>query len=268
VLEQTFSDFELLIVDDGSTDDTQAVLEPFLKDKRVRYFRQGNQGQSHARNYALRQAKGEFIGFLDSDDLWFPEKLRLQIQAFRAHKNVGIVHGDEVLIDAQGDEISRQNMKRFSGRITSKLLADNSVSITTALVRRECFEVMGGFDTSLAVADDYELWLRLSTRFQFHYEPGYVAYYRVMDDQISTDKNKRFQFNEKIINDFLLRYPNSLSLREKLRGKSQFFTRKARYRIRVGGRKEAIFALFKAIIAYPFWLGPWRAMAKFALGKR
>ena len=157
VLSQTFGDFELIIVDDGSEDNTPDVLKPFFADRRVRYVYQENQGQSHARNLALKQATGDFIAFLDSDDVWARDKLEKQLAVFRANSEVDIVHGDEATINEQGSVVSLQNMRRYSGRITRYLLADNSVSITTALVRRRCFDEMGGFDTSVGVADDYEL---------------------------------------------------------------------------------------------------------------
>ena len=219
VLAQTYADLELIIVDDGSVDQTRKVLEPFFSDKRVRYFFQENQGQSHARNLALEKAKGDFIAFLDSDDLWARDKIDKQLAVLQENPSVDIVHGDEATIDQQGAIISLDNMKRYSGRITRYLLVDNSVSITTALVRRSCFDEMGGFNTSVGVADDYELWLRFSSRYLFHYEPGIVASYRVMADQISSDKRRRFAANELIIREFLAKYGGVLSLKRQPHGR-------------------------------------------------
>ncbi|WP_410174045.1 glycosyltransferase [Marinobacter orientalis] len=260
VLAQTYTDLELIIVDDGSTDDTRKVLEPFLGDRRIRYFYQENQGQSYARNLALEQATGNFIAFLDSDDLWAPDKLKKQLAVFRAHQEVDIVHGDEAIIDEQGSVVSLENMKRYSGRITRKLLADNSVSITTALVRRRCFEAMGGFDTSLGVADDYELWLRFSARYCFHYEPGIVASYRVMTDQISSDKRRRFDANERIIAEFLARYGETLSPAERRWGLARFYCRKARYFASAGDLGEAVGAIAKALRNSPLDTVVWKAL--------
>ncbi|SFM69731.1 glycosyltransferase [Marinobacter pelagius] len=260
VLSQTYSDLELIIVDDGSVDDTGQVLEPFLDDSRVRYFYQENRGQSHARNLALEQSKGGFIAFLDSDDSWNLDKLEKQLAVFEANPDVDVVHGDEAMIDELGGLISCQNMKRYSGRITPYLLADNSVSITTALVRRRCFEEMGGFDTSVGVADDYELWLRFSTRYRFHYEPGIVASYRVMPDQISSDKRKRFAANEAIIQKFLEKHGGALSTGELRWGLARFYCRKARYFASVGERGEAVGALARALSKAPLDAVVWRAL--------
>ncbi|MCL7945676.1 glycosyltransferase [Marinobacter sp. ATCH36] len=268
VLAQTYADLELIVLDDGSVDDTREVLEPFLADRRVRYFYQENQGQSHARNHALEQATGDFIAFLDSDDLWTPDKLKKQLAVLNANPDVDIVHGDEAMIDEQGVVSSLENMKRYSGWITRYLLADNGVSISTALVRRRCFDEMGGFDTSVGVADDYELWLRFSARYRFHYEPGIVASYRVMEYQISSDKHRRFAANERIINTFLARYGEVLSLRDRRWGLARFFCRKARYFASVGERDVAISAIARA-----FWHAPldpvvWRALYRVMIPRR
>ena len=260
VLAQTYGDFELIVVDDGSVDDTCGVIKPFLEDKRVRYFYQENQGQSFARNYALAQSSGELIAFLDSDDVWCPDKLEKQIRAFEAHPEADIVHGDEAMINERGAVISRKNMRRYSGCITRQLLADNSVSITTALVKRRCFDEMGGFDTSVGVADDYDLWLRFSAKYRFFYEPGIVAFYRVMADQISSDKRRRFEANAFIIKRFLENYGSVLSRAEQRWGLARFYCRKARYCARVGERGAAFNAIISAFINAPLDPVVWRAL--------
>ena len=268
VLSQTFGDFELIIVDDGSEDNTPDVLKPFFADRRVRYVYQENQGQSHARNLALKQATGDFIAFLDSDDVWAPDKLEKQLAVFRANSEVDIVHGDEATINEQGSVVSLQNMRRYSGRITRYLLADNSVSITTALVRRRCFDEMGGFDTSVGVADDYELWLRFSARYCYQYEPGIVASYRVMADQISSDKRRRYAANERIIQQFLARYGEVLSPGERRWGLARFYCRKARYFASAGERGKAVGAIAGALHNAPLDSVVWRALYRVAVPRR
>lgn len=260
VLAQTVSDWELLIVDDGSTDNTREVLAVYQSDPRIHYLYQPNQGQSLARNAALAKARGEFIGFLDSDDIWYFDKLERQLAAFGAHPEVHIVHGDEATIDEQGRELSRENMRRYSGWITPQLLTDNCVSITTALVRRECFDTLGGFDPKYGVADDYELWLRFSARYRFHYEPGLVAGYRVMAAQISSDKRRRFAANEQIIQDFLARDGNCLSRAELRWGLARFYARKARYFAAVGERRTALGAIGRALGLAPLSPASWRGL--------
>lgn len=264
VLAQSVHDIELIIVDDGSVDDTRAVIEPFLADQRIRYFYQENQGQSRARNFALEKAKGEYIAFLDSDDAWSADKLEKQLAIFQSDPDIDIVHGDEAIIDEHGAIVSLENTKRYSGRISRQLLADNSVSITTALVKRRCFEEMGGFDASLEVADDYELWLRFSAKYWFHYEPGIVAYYRVMADQISTDKRRRFAANEKIIRKFLDQHGHCLSRQDRRWGLARFYARKARYFSAVGEKRVALVSIGRALGFAPMsrvtWSGFYRVL--------
>ena len=105
VLAQTYRNFELIVVDDGSTDSTQEMMEGYAEDPRVRYFYQPNQGQSVARNWGLEEARGEYICFLDSDNAWFPDKLEKSLNAFRENPDVDVIYGDYVEIDKAGVEL-------------------------------------------------------------------------------------------------------------------------------------------------------------------
>lgn len=259
VLDQTFKDFELLIVDDGSTDNTPEVLEPFLKDGRVLYEFQQNQGQSAARNRALAKARGQFICFLDSDNAWLPNKLEHQLEAFDQHPEVDIVYGDIVTIDEEGRELSRKNMRRYSGHIASHMLKDNFVSMNTTMARRYCFDEMGGMSGKRRVADDYDLWLRFSAKYRFLYLPEVFAKYRVMADQISSDKRRRFDTNEQIILDFLRDYPEAVSSREARIGLAAFYSRKARHYAQSGDRATAWRSILRALRYGPMNDGVWRA---------
>lgn len=262
VLEQTHRSFEFLIVDDGSTDNSAEILDHYAtRDSRVRIFRQENQGQSVARNKAIAKAKGDYICFLDSDNYWPESKLEQQLSVFDRNLDIDIVYGDIVTIDEHGHEVSRNNMSRYSGNIARWMLRDNCVSMNTAMAKRHCFEELGAMSGQRRVADDYDLWLRFSARFTFLYEPEYWAYYRVMDDQISTDKTARFDSNEAIINDFRSRFPDALSAREFDAGFAVFHVRKARYLASVGRKRNALAELRKAFGYCPFGYAVWRGAA-------
>ena len=255
VLAQTMGDFELIIVDDGSTDNSKAVIEAYIaKDSRIKYFYQVNQGQSVARNLALKEAKGDYICFLDSDNYWPADRLEKSLAAFQAYPEADIVYGDCITINENGDTISHENMKRYSGRITPLLLKDNFVSMNTTTSRRKCFDEMGGMSGKRKVADDYDLWLKFSAKYGFQYIPEYLAYYRVMENQISTNKKLRFDTNEKIILDFLGAYPDSVSEQEKKNGLSAFYARKARHFAISGNGMEAKGALKQLLKINPFSL--------------
>lgn len=260
MLAQTFDDFEMIIVDDGSTDGTRALVEQYSDDPRIRCFFQENQGQSVARNLGIGKSTGEFICFLDSDNVWLPERLERSLAAFEGDPSADIVYADNITIDEHGREIGRDAMPRYSGRITHQLLKDNFVSINTTMIRRHCLEAMGGFSPDDRLAEDYSLWLRLSTRYAFRYVPEFWSKYRVMDDQISSDKDKRFWSNERLLRQFLGDFPDSVTRTQARRGMSFFYTRKARYEHSVGRMVAAWRTCLRAAWLFPFWQGPWRTM--------
>lgn len=265
VLAQTYSNFELFVVDDGSTDNTREVVEPYLQDARVRYFYKSNGGQSSGRNFGFKHSNGEYICFLDSDNMWLPDKLENCITAALAHPEYGIIYGDNIAIDEHGEELHKVRMNRHSGWITAKLLFDNFVTINTATLKRECYLAVDGLDESFLRAPDYEFWLRLSTRYQFLYVPKYMALYRIMPDQISSDKDGRFKANREIIEHFLGLHPDALTAGQKRRGLSQFFNRKARYE---SSRKRVARATgdwLRAVAYHPFWIGLWKTPLRIAL---
>ena len=261
VLAQTYASFELLIVDDGSTDNTRDLLKPALADSRVRYFRQQNQGQSVARNLALSEAKGDLVCFLDSDNYWPAEKLEHQVSLFRQHPDYDVIYGDIIVIDEKGQEVSRKNMRRYSGHIARYMICDNCVSMNTAMARRRCFDELGAMSGKRRVADDYDLWLRFSARFRFLYVPEFLAYYRVMDDQISSDKTRRFDSNWQIITDFRQEFPDAMSEQEFDSGFAAFHSRKARYLASHGFRSQALAEMVKALRLLPLRRASWRSLA-------
>lgn len=262
VLAQTYPNLELLVVDDGSTDDTETVVKSYLSDPRVKYFYKTNGGQSSGRNFGFKHCNGDFIAFLDSDNKWMPEKLKLCMDAALANPDADIFYGDNISIDEDGNEISRKTMARHSGDITAQLIRDNFVTINTATLKRECYQTMGGLDENFRRAPDYEFWLRLSTRYRFLYVPHYMCYYRIMADQISTDKDGRFKANHDILMHFFKLYPGAASLKERRRGMSQFYCRKTRYESSQGRFFAALCDCCRAIYQYPFWRGPWTALGR------
>lgn len=260
VLRQSYQNFELFIVDDGSTDDTRKRLANALEDHRVHYFYQPNQGQSVARNLALSHAKGDLICFLDSDNYWPENKLGNQVALFGERPDVDVVYGDAITIDEYGREISRKNMKRHSGNIARYMIRDNCVSMNTAMARRKCFDELGAMSGTRRVADDYDLWLRFSARFRFLYIPEFLAYYRVMEDQISSDKTKRLDSNWRIINHFREKFPDAMSKRDFDSGFAAFHCRKARYLASQGFRWKAFVEILRALRLEPAGPFVWRAL--------
>jgi glycosyltransferase involved in cell wall biosynthesis len=167
VLAQTFDDFEVIVVDDGSTDDSEDVVAPYLD--RVRYVRQENAGEAAARNTVIRLAESEFVAFCDSDDRWFPDRLERQIAAVSAKPHVGLVHGQVELVDPEGRVLGDETLAHraiFSAAhrrpVTYAGYAWNCRCLSSAtLVRRSVFDEIGLYDTTLRAAPDYDVYLRL-----------------------------------------------------------------------------------------------------------
>ena len=160
VLGQTYSNFELLVVDDGSTDRTAKFLHTY--GDRLRVIRQDNRGVSAARNSGIRASSGQLIAFLDSDDMWLPEKLAAQVSFFEHHPNAKICQTEEVWIRNGMRVNPRQKHRKPSGDIFEPSLALCLVSPSAVMLRRELFDEVGMFDEDLPACEDYDLWLRVS----------------------------------------------------------------------------------------------------------
>jgi len=166
VLMQDYPSYELIVVDDGSTDDTPAILDTY--GARINVVRQENRGVSAARNRGVREAAGSLIAFLDSDDLWMQGKLSTQAAFFQAHPQVRICQTEEIWV-RNGRRVNPKNRhKKPSEDIFEPSLELCLVSPSAVMMRRELFEEMGGFDETLPACEDYDLWLRIGCRHPVH----------------------------------------------------------------------------------------------------
>ena len=205
VLDQTFADFDLIVVDDGSTDNTREVVASF-KDDRIRYIYQENRGVSAARNAAIWDSKGEHIAFLDADDVWLPEKLELQVKVLDSRPEVAIVCSDTYFFDDQtGDIIGRfwHGDKQFHGWFNPREASKNAlryllyrgcfIAPTVTMVRREVFGEVGGFDEALKTQTDWDMWVRISRRFAIETIDIPLAKNRRHGDNLSCDPQQMYR---------------------------------------------------------------------------
>lgn len=185
VLEQTYQLTEVIVVNDGSPDDSEAAIADLLNDPRVKYLKQLNQGVAAARNAGIRASSGELIAFLDQDDLWMPEKLELQVRCFSEHPDIGLVHGNVRFVDKQGSPIRERedrwdaDARMATGRCFPVLFDKNRLAMLTVCMRRACFDEIGPFREDIPGVDDYEYWLRLSRRYAFAHLDRPLALYRL-----------------------------------------------------------------------------------------
>lgn len=163
VLSQSYARFELIVVDDGSTDATPSILNTY--GTRIRMIRQENRGVSNARNTGIQCASGEYIALLDSDDYWLPGKLERQIAFFKNHPDALICQTDEIWI-RNGKRVNpKKRHEKASGMIFEKTLPLCLVSPSAVMIRKSLFEEVGLFDETLPACEDYDLWLRISWKY-------------------------------------------------------------------------------------------------------
>jgi glycosyltransferase involved in cell wall biosynthesis len=189
VLRQRAQDFEVLVVDDGSTADLRPVLEA-LDDGRIRYFRhESNRGEAAARNTGIVNARGAYLAFLDDDDEWLPDKLRLQLELFsRCPDTVGCVYGGHEAFRARDGQVVSRQIPTKRGDLSRELLQANVLGPpSTVVLTRACLDRVGPFDEAIGFGVDYDLWIRVAQIYHFDFVPDIVTRYTVHRGQMSSD---------------------------------------------------------------------------------
>jgi glycosyltransferase involved in cell wall biosynthesis len=213
-LDQTFKGYELIIVDDGSTDHTKEVCEPYLEDSRVHYIFQPNAGPASARNTGISVSTGEFICFLDDDDIWKAEKLQRQIEYIDAKlsnlSNWGMVFTWVELIGAQGNIIGYRGHQQ-TGLIYRDLFFGNIIDATSSvLVKREVLNQVGFFDEKNKGCEDWDMWLRISKYYQIFPIKEYLVQYREHKNRLSSDNKEIFYYENAVLKKALSTAPDNI----------------------------------------------------------
>lgn len=190
VAAQTFRDFEVLIVDDGSRDQTIELARGFATRIPMRIVEQANAGPAAARNNGVRQSRGEYVAFIDSDDLMLPRRLEAQVAMLDADPSLGLVHTDLMTFDDRG--VLHTTRRAFSdpcgGQVLDKLLIDNFITTSTVMAPRTRLLEIGLFDEARRISEDFELWLRMAGRWSVGYVDEAVVKYRRRPGSLSEDK--------------------------------------------------------------------------------
>jgi len=174
VIAQTYKKLEIVIVDDGSTDNTREIVKHFIEKTKIvsiSYVYQDNKGPSAARNAGIRQSSGEYVAFLDADDIWLPNKLQLQMDIISKDRSIGLITCGRYDIDKDGEVLGPflgfKNKNRY--KLLNEFFTRNVICAggSSTLIRRKCFNELGVFDETLAVAEDWDMWLRICKIYRF-----------------------------------------------------------------------------------------------------
>jgi hypothetical protein len=187
VLAQDYLSYEIIVVDDGSTDNTPGILETYQNHLRV--IRQPNAGLGPARNAGITAARGELIAFLDADDRWLPEKLSKQYECLTHHPKAGLVHSDLLEWRPQESTQTHRELGRgeFQGSCLQRLIHNNRVLPSTVLVKKECLDRVGNFDPKPSGVEDWDLWLRIARQYDFAFVAEPLVLYRMHDANMSAN---------------------------------------------------------------------------------
>jgi glycosyltransferase involved in cell wall biosynthesis len=198
VASQTFSDWQIVVVDDGSTDNTAEVVTQFTDrfGPKLKYIRQENHGVTAARNVAIRASTSEFIAMLDADDVWLPCRLSDSIKALVEQPHAGIAYGLITYIDSEGRSLSTfgGNVRHAYGRIAPYIYMRRvELPCVTVTIRRTCIDEVGLFDETLRTTEDRDLWLRIALRHEVAFVPKVLAYYRTSPGSLSSNSQRMLE---------------------------------------------------------------------------
>jgi glycosyltransferase involved in cell wall biosynthesis len=255
VMTQTFQDFEVLIVNDGSTDGLKEIVKNIADGEKIRYLEQKNKGISSARNLGIKNARGKYIAFLDVDDEWLPDKLQRQVGFLEKNEQCGLSYCDAYKINASGKVAGKCREKRmpYRGRVCRQLFYSNFIVTSSVMVRKALLERAGLFDETIMIHDgeDFDLWLRLSMLTEFAFTNIPLVKYILPEPthrNIDRLKNRIFQ-----LQNYEQKYPQYFRKHDPyvLLGYSAAYLKLINGRIRQGAVVEALKRLGSMIIGRP-----------------
>ncbi len=212
VLVQTFPHYEIIVVDDGSTDATWQVLETY--GEKIRKFSKPNGGPGSARNMGIRNARGSYLAFLDQDDQWLPDRLAAGVEILDNRPELALVYSDANICSAEGaiTGTTFSYVKPRRGKIFKHLYRNNFIANLTVLVRKSCFVELGELDQSgrMMISDDYNMWLRIAAHYPVEYIDRALARYRIHQANLSLDLEKNCLDTFAALNDIDRRFPDKV----------------------------------------------------------
>lgn len=266
---QTVADWEAIVVDDGSTDNTMDVSHPYLSDVRIRLHRSDHVGQPAAKNLGIRLAQAPLIAFLDADDSWYPTKLERQLALFDNNPELGVAFTRRLLMDEQGRLMPSWQPECHRGHVLHELFRDNFIAFSTSMVRRTVFDKVGLFDERIPLAIDWELWLRIAKHFTFDFVDEPLVLYRTGHANLSRRLEERCHVVLGIRRRFLEQQGGAAlftpaTIRRRLAGTKANIGLTARERSRLASITWCI----RAILTHPGCRPAWRGLAMACLPDR
>ena len=266
VRSQTLRDFEAIVIDDGSTDDSLQVIEGFLTDRRFRLIRQKHAGQPRTKNRGLTEARAPFVAYLDADDVWAPTKLAKQLDLFESDAGLGVVCTRRTLIDPDGNPRPHGGVQLPRGRVVDHLFRQNFVCFSSAMLRIDVARHVGGFDDEIPLAIDYDFWLRAARHYRFGVVDELLVAYRVGHVNLSRRQLDRLYVARLIMERFVAHYDSPAVLAESARMRAEAETFAHLGVIARGySRRAGVGWLARALRRDPWQFPAWRSLASAVL---
>lgn len=219
VLAQTFIDFELIIINDGSSDHTVEIIQSMIEqtlDPRIKLYNYPNKGLSASRNRGIQRSHGDYISFIDADDLWTKDKLAAQYQALQNTPTAAVAYSGTSRMDEYGKILYDIPLPKIRGDIYSYLLLRDIIgSGSNPLIQRQVLLSIGDFDESLRAAEDWDMWIRLSAKYEFVDVPWHQVLYRRSPQSMSSQIIRQEQETLKVINHAFVKVPINLQYLKK-----------------------------------------------------
>jgi glycosyltransferase involved in cell wall biosynthesis len=252
VLAQTYKNIEIIVVDDGSTDDTRKIVEAL--GGRVSYYYQSNKGQSAARNLAINKGNGEALAFLDADDMWLRHKLESQLQILENNPHIGMVACGANNIDESGEFINKYVPSNFANHDSLlKALSISQIipgSSSGVLVRRKCFETVGCFDEQIKIGPDWDMWLRIAKQYEVYFiEEPLVMIRRTLNKPKFRNPAAEEHYVSMIIE-------KNISGKYKKNAYGNLYCRIGSYYLSMCKKREALKYFIRSIYQFPYPLFP------------
>jgi glycosyltransferase involved in cell wall biosynthesis len=255
VIRQTYTDWEIVVVDDGSVDNTRTVVGSYiarLQDK-LQYVYQPNRGLPAARNTAIRHSRGEFIALLDADDLCMPRRLELSVAALDRNPRAGLVHGRIARIDAAGNLVDQPviDSRYLSGNIKRHIYSRRAhLSCCTVMYRKECISIAGYFDETMRATEDRDMWFRIAEKFEVAFVDEILSQYRLSPFAMSKDLGRMLTWQRFFVEKHHQRGACSrLALHQAL---GNIYRERGDAFFSSSGRRSAMSAYLRAVMYNPF----------------